>query len=231
MAENKLSYPQTMSQPEAGSCQVLLIRHGQSAPYVDGEPFPLVEGHGDPPLSPLGRWQADRLGERLVTEPLTAIYVSSLTRTHQTAAPLARSLGIEPRVRRDLREVFLGELEAGLFRRKAAENDPIIAEFRRTKEWGTIPGAETNARLQERVVGSVQDVANSHPDEMVAVVCHGGVIASLLAYAMGRCDFSFMGLRNASLSLLSVSPSEWKIRSYNDVAHCGSLTEDQPLPN
>ena len=70
------------------------MRHGQSIPYVEGQPFPLVDGHGDPPLSPRGEWQAERVGERLADEPIDAIYVSSLTRTHQTAAPLASRLAM-----------------------------------------------------------------------------------------------------------------------------------------
>ena len=52
-------------------------------------PFPLVDGHGDPELHPNGEQQAIAVGERLKHEKIDAIYVTSLQRTVQTAAPLA----------------------------------------------------------------------------------------------------------------------------------------------
>ena len=120
------SFPQLLFQPDPGACQILLVRHGQSAPYVTGQPFPLIDGHGDPPLTTLGHHQAELAARRLALEPVAAIYVSSLTRTPQTAAPLAACLGLEPTVERDLREVFLGQGEGGHFRQMASENHPAV---------------------------------------------------------------------------------------------------------
>src|SRR5690554_4377299 len=54
--------------PPPGSMQLILVRHGESAPHIPGTRFDLVDGHGDPALSELGRWQADRVGDRLADE-------------------------------------------------------------------------------------------------------------------------------------------------------------------
>lgn len=67
------TYPQTFFQPEPGACQIVLVRHGQSQPFDPSSPFPLVDGQGDPPLSPLGRYQAECVAERLAVEPVSAI--------------------------------------------------------------------------------------------------------------------------------------------------------------
>ena len=64
------------------------MRHGASADSVEGETFELVEGQGDPPLSEAGRHQAELVALRLAQEPFDALYVSTLRRTAQTAAPL-----------------------------------------------------------------------------------------------------------------------------------------------
>ena len=45
-------------QPPPGSTEILIVRHGESEAAVAGEPFELVEGQGDPPLSSLGREEA-----------------------------------------------------------------------------------------------------------------------------------------------------------------------------
>src|SRR5690606_40381569 len=69
--------------------------------------------HSSPPRRssdlPEGVEQAERLGERLGGEHFDAIYVTTLRRTVQTAEPLARRLGLEPRVEPGLREVHLGD--------------------------------------------------------------------------------------------------------------------------
>ena len=71
---------------------MLLVRHAASEAYLDGNLFPLVDGHGDPPLSVEGKQQAERVCARLAGTGVEAIYVSNLRRTAQTAAPLAEYL-------------------------------------------------------------------------------------------------------------------------------------------
>lgn len=223
-------YPQTFFQPEPGACQVLLVRHGQSAPFVEGDPFPLVDGQGDPPLSTLGRWQAEQVGTRLASEPIDAIYATSLQRTSQTATPLstalAKQIGIEP----DLREVFLGVGEGGLFRKMAAEGHPSTEAMRANREWGEVEGAETNSQFAGRTVPALQRLAGLHPDQLIAVFVHGGTIASLLGHALGINMFSMMGSRNSAISHVVVNGNQWIIRSFNDAAHAGPLTADAEPP-
>jgi probable phosphoglycerate mutase len=106
-------------QPPPGATEILLVRHGESEPAVVGTSFELLDGQSNPALSPEGEEEAEQVCERLASENVGAIYVSTLRRTTQTAAPLAQRLGLEPVVDADLREVFLGELEGGgAFRQK-----------------------------------------------------------------------------------------------------------------
>jgi len=205
--------------PPPGAADLLLIRHGETQAAVRGEDFPMVEGQGDPALHPEGEFQAHAVGERLKTEPISAIYVTTMQRTHQTAAPLARHLGLEPRVERDLREVFLGEWDGGEFRFRAAENDPAIVRARERHEWGELPGAETTAELQARVRRGLLRIAQAHADELVAVVVHGGVVGAALAIATGAKGFAFSGAANGSISRLVVHGEQMIVRGFNDVSH------------
>jgi 2,3-bisphosphoglycerate-dependent phosphoglycerate mutase len=210
--------------PPPGSTQIVLVRHGESAPHVPGQLFDLVDGHGDPPLSELGQWQAERVGERLKDEAITAIYVSTLTRTHQTAAPLAEHLGLEPVVEPDLREVHLGEFEGGVYRQKAAEGHPAFRTMQLEERWDAIPGAETNESLTTRTVSVLERIHEKHPDEMVAVVVHGGVIGALLAHAAKSRPFAFGGADNGSIHHLVLTEQRWILRRYNDTGHLDSMS-------
>lgn len=214
-------YRQHVYRPPAGAADLLLIRHGESMPARPGESFPMKDGHGDPALHPNGQAQAQAVAERLQGEPLAALYVTTLQRTHQTAAPLAERLGLTPRIEPDLREVHLGDWDGGLYRIKAAEGDPAFARARERREWGEIPGAETTAALQARVRTGLLRIAASHPDQLVAVVVHGGVIGAAMALATGADAFAFNGAANGSISRLVILGDQMTVRGFNDCAHLG----------
>src|SRR3954453_20719395 len=89
--------------------ELIVVRHGASAPLAAGESFPLIGGHGDPPLAPEGVAQAVTVAEGLHGEPVRALFVTPLQRTSQTAEPLVAATGLSPIVIEDLREVHLGD--------------------------------------------------------------------------------------------------------------------------
>jgi len=218
-----------------GATELVLVRHGESAPAVQGESFQLVDGHGDPPLGPEGIEQAERVGERLAAEGgIDAVYVTTLRRTSETAAPFLRRLGdgappvsVEP----DLREVFLGEWEGGVFRTKVRDLDPIAVRMYTEERWDVIPGAEPADAFAARVRGAVARLHAAHPDQRVAVFTHGGVIGRILSEAAGARAFAFNGADNGSISHVVVFGDRWSVRRYNDTAHldAGFSTQSQAL--
>jgi len=214
-------YRQHVYRPPVGATDLLLIRHGESMPARPGESFPMKDGHGDPALHENGQAQARAVGARLAAEPISAIYVTTLQRTHQTAAPLAERLGLTPLIEPDLREVHLGDWDGGLYRIKAAENDPAFERAKANREWGEIPGAETTAELHARVRRGLLRIAAAHADQLVAVVVHGGVIGAAMAMAAQSDAFAFNGAANGSISRLVIRGEEMTVRGYNDCAHLG----------
>jgi probable phosphoglycerate mutase len=213
--------------PPAGATRILLVRHGESAPAHPDRPFPLVDGHGDPPLHPDGVLQAEAVGRRLAaTEVVHAIYVTTLRRTHETAAPLAALLGMTPIVEADLREVHLGDWEGGEMRVRAAAADPIFLESIARQRWDVMPGAEPLERFDRRLQDGIARIAEAHPDQTVVAVVHGGVIGQLLAHAVGIEGFAFVGADNASISELVVHGDRQVLRRFNDTAHLDDAAPD-----
>ena len=206
-------------EPPPGSTTIVLVRHGESAPAHPDRPFPLRDGHGDPPLDPVGERQAELLADRLVHERVDAIYVTSLQRTHQTAAPLAQRLGLTMTEEPDLREVFLGDWEGGEFRIRAAAGDPVFAQIWEQERWDVIPNAEAQDIFEERVWRGFQRIVQAHVDQRVMVVAHGGVIGQLLHAITGSRRFAFSGADNASISEIVAHPQRVMLRRYNDVSH------------
>jgi probable phosphoglycerate mutase len=213
-----------------GATDVLLVRHGESAPARLDSPAPMVDGHSDPELAPDGVEQAERLADRLAVEDVDAIYVTTLRRTAQTAAPLAARLGLEPVVEPDLREIYLGEWEGVAFRKYVAERHPIAVQMFLEQRWDVIPGAESNAAFDARVRGALERIVARHAGHRVVVVVHGGVIAQAMAIASGASAFPFLGADNASITQLVAMPVPWVIRRFNDTAHLDTRFSLVPAP-
>lgn len=234
VSDRVVEYRQHRFRPPPGACDILLIRHGESQPARLDRPFPLVDGHADPPLDPRGRDEARRVAERLAEEEISAIYVTPLQRTQQTAAPLAERLGLEPRVEPDLREVHLGEWEGATFRARVREGHPIAQQMWEAERWDVIPGAESNEALQARLRAGLERIAVAHADQRVAVFVHGGVIGTIVAMATQARPFSFLGADNGSLTHLVIESAEssgrWIIRRFNDTGHLGTDLDREPEP-
>lgn len=208
-----------------GATEILLLRHGESRAATAEHPFPLVDGQGDPELHPNGRDQALRAAERLRTLPISAVYVTNLRRTVETAAPLCGHLGLNPIVERDLREVHLGEWEGGLYRIKARQADPVYVRMLEEQRWDVIPGAESHESLDRRIGGALERIAGNHPDQMVVAVVHGGVIGHILAYATGARRFAFHGADNGSISHIVMTQGRVLVRCFNDTSHLAAAAQ------
>ncbi len=183
--------------------------------------------------SPEGVEQAALAAQRLVDagERIAAVYVTTLQRTVQTAAPLVEQLGLAPIVEADLREVFLGDWEGGEFRKRVADGDPIAQLMYVEQRWDVIPGGEPAHQFRNRVQRGIERIAAAHPDELVVAVVHGGVIGEVVNIATGSTGFSFTGADNASITHIVVTADRWVVRCWNDTSHLSPTfsTAAQPL--
>jgi probable phosphoglycerate mutase len=229
-ADAPTAYRQHRFAPPPGAADLIIVRHGESAPQTYEDPFPLVDGRSDPPLDPQGREEAELVAGRLAGQDIAAIYVTSLRRTAETAAPLAAALGITPRVEPALSEVYLGEWEGAAFRHHTRSGHPLAAKMFTEGRWDVIPGAEPNDSFHDRIRGGIARIAAAHPDQRVVVVTHGGVIGALLSLATGAHQFAFVGAANASITHLVVVGDRWIVRRFNDTGHLGTDLDRPPEP-
>ena len=231
MSEEPRVIRQWRFQPPPGATEILLVRHGESEPAVVGQSFALLNGQSDPALAPEGEAEAERVCERLADEHIDAIYVSTLRRTAQTAAPLAHRLGITPVADDELREIFLGEWEGGgVYRERVTDRHPVAMRIFEEERWDVIPGAESMESFAVRLRAAVERIAAAHPSQRVVVVGHGGMIGEILHQASGSRPFAFIGADNASISHIVITEERWILRRFNDTSHLQQAMTTAPEP-
>jgi probable phosphoglycerate mutase len=215
------SFEQSPYELPPGSTEVVLVRHGASEAAVVGSRFPLVDGHSDPALSDAGKAQAEMVPAGLRRDEFSGLFVSSLRRTQETAAPLAAAIGLRPQVIPELREVFLGDFEGGEYRIRAGRGDPIIQQVFREERWDAIPNGESWADFGARVTAGIERiVATVGPDTTAVAVVHGAVIGQLCRQATESRPFAFVHSDNCSISRIVVhGDGRWLLRGFNDISH------------
>ena len=77
--------------PAVAQPTIFLVRHAERADTAPGTSPTMA---ADPDLSDAGRARADSLATALKDAKITAIYATEFKRTQQTAAPLAKALGL-----------------------------------------------------------------------------------------------------------------------------------------
>jgi probable phosphoglycerate mutase len=155
---------------------VLLLRHGQSEWNAQGR----WQGHGDPPLTELGRAQARAAAERLASAGIQRIVASDLARAFQTAEIVAAALGLAIASDARWRERDIGAW-TGLTREDIESRWPeAYAHFRSHDESARPGGGESDAMLRARAREALSALRARHGGECVLVVTHRG-IARMLA--------------------------------------------------
>jgi probable phosphoglycerate mutase len=169
-------------------------------------------------LSVDGWQEADATGRRLAACAIEAVYTSPLRRAIQTARVIASFHGVSPRRLSRAREIHFGEWTGRTF--AELEADSRWRLFNEHRATATIPGGETPAAVQQRIIEAVQWLGQRHPGRTVAVVSHGDVIRFALLWCAGMSldDYARFEVAPASVSELVVSPGHIRIRYINATA-------------
>ncbi|NMA61810.1 MAG: histidine phosphatase family protein [Firmicutes bacterium] len=181
-----------------------LVRHGESTWNAERR----VQGQLDPPLSPLGRRQAELVAQRLKKEPWSVLYSSDLSRARQTAEVIAAQTGLSIQIEPLLRERSQGKRE-GLLLAEANELYPDIH--------APEVGRENDEALQARAVKVYERIRNAHLGERVLIVAHGALMRSFLNTVVE--PFDQLSIENTSCTMLHWDGENWACEYLADASH------------
>ena len=166
---------------------MILLRHGQSEFNLHFSRTRIDPGIADPRLTALGHEQAERAAETLAGAGLRRIVVSPYTRALQTAAPIARALGLPVTVTTDVRERYAFVCDIGSPRSLLAADWPghdlaAIDERWWPTEEEPVDGVLARAAAFRAAWAGRDDAAHT------LVVSHWGFILSLTNRSVANGD-------------------------------------------
>ena len=160
--------------------RIYLIRHGETTNA--GEVC--FNGHFDVDLSDKGREQSHLLAKALRNLPIDAVYSSNLKRTQIGAKFIADGHNLKHVPYKELRELAFGDWE-GLSVNEVNRKYPgKLKERLQNIELFQVEGGESFSQLKDRVISKFQSIVANHPSDSIVILCHGGVIRTILAYIL-----------------------------------------------
>jgi probable phosphoglycerate mutase len=207
------------------STHIIAIRHGETDWNVLGR----YQGQTDIPLNESGLAQARQVASFLRDKTIHAIYTSNLSRASQTALEIAQVRKGELRIIPELREQHYGVFQ-GLTGAQVKERWPDSYQkwHDRVPEFGP-EGGETRNEFKERCIKALQQVAVQHPGEVLAVVCHGGVLDCLYREAakLPMDAARTWSLENAAMNHLRYDESGFSLVDWGNVSHLDQAGRDE----
>ena len=202
---------------------ILMVRHGRTPTTGKVLPGRAKGLH----LSDDGIAEAKRVAERIAEmKKVAAIYASPLERTRETAAPIAKALGLNVVTHKGLLECDFGDWTGA-----------SLSSLMKKKEWTTVqrapssfrfPDGESFTEMQTRMVSTLDEIRRAHPGKVVVCVSHADPIKAALAHAMGtHLDlFQRIVVSTCSVSAVAYADTGPVVLTVNSTG--GSLAELRP---
>jgi 2,3-bisphosphoglycerate-dependent phosphoglycerate mutase len=207
--------------PTTPTTTLMIIRHGETEWNRDLR----FQGHGDSPLTEIGRTQAQALGRRLAGAAIDRLICSDLGRARETAGYLAAATGLDMDTDARLRERHYGPFEGLTLAEIKAKHPDIYARFRTDDPDFVLPGGESHRQHYQRNVAFLKAFVNSHPGTTAALVAHGGVLDSVFRFLarmpldQPRCYL----VPNTSLTVIKhglfYDTVRWVVETWGDISH------------
>lgn len=191
---------------------IAFVRHGETEWNRLGK----IQGKSDIPLNAIGLEQAQKFAQRITTEfstPWHHIYSSPLDRARTTAKALADILGYE-----------IGSLD-GIRERDYGAGEGLTTQEVSSRYGDNVPGKETVEEVRFRGINTVFDLAESHRQDNVVVVSHGGTMRAIFqAITADGFPLSGESIKNTGIHLIEHENDEFWVDGFARI-HKEELTQ------
>lgn len=184
------------------TCTIYLVHHGST----DWSECCRLQGWNNLPLNAKGRHEADRIGEILRDQAISAIYSSPLQQALETAQIIQMNCSCPLYVNAQLKGEFHGLFEG--YTQEQYLNTPHfkIYDSLSPKEEIFFPcgeNGESKAEMARRMVPAIKEICNENLGKKIVIVTHGGIF-KLLNFFLGQySNEGTVSIPNGAMIVLS----------------------------
>ena len=215
--------------------RLLLLRHGQTHGNTAGALDTAAPGLD---LTDLGRRQAEAAARALAEDGVDQVFVSTLTRTRQTAEPLARELGLEICELDGLREISAGDFEMGEDHDSIAGYIGVVADWIERRYDTRMPGGESGHEFLARYDAAVAEIHRAVSEagqKRALLVSHGAAIRTWVSARVPEVEAHAKAtdpLHNtACIELVGHPEAGWEIVAWHSDPVGGAFLDDAEAPD
>ncbi len=195
------------------STNIYLIRHGES----EGNKRRAFLGHTDLDLTDTGHNQAQNTAEFLKDIDADVIYSSDLRRAYSTALHTAEMKKLDIIKSKNLREIYAGDWENGLFSDLEESFKESYAVWLNNIGRAKCDGGESVEELQIRVVDEITHIAKENDGKTILIFTHATPIRVFKAFCDGCSLDEIKDIRwatNASVTKARYADGRFEILEY-----------------
>jgi probable phosphoglycerate mutase len=194
--------------------QIIFLRHGQAKNNTERILAGRTEGI---PLTDVGIKQAEHTAELLEHMNISAIYSSPIQRAKHTAEIVGHHNSIDVTIDDRLIELDMGKFTGMPYDEIINSHGNVFMKFYNGELEIAHNGVETFFDVKKRVLGIVNHVIESHPDENVVLVTHMDPIKAMLSTIVDLSATNLFELiiANASLNIFREKDQKFSLSGLN----------------
>lgn len=194
--------------------QIIFLRHGQAKNNTERVLAGRTEGI---PLTDVGIEQAKHTAELLEHMNISAIYSSPIQRAKHTAEIVGQHNSIDVTIDDRLIELDMGKFTGMPYDEIINSHGNVFMKFYNGELEIAHNGVETFFDVKKRVLGIVDHVISSHPDENVVLVTHMDPIKAMLSTIVDLSATNLFELiiANASLNIFREKNRKFSLSGVN----------------
>lgn len=197
---------------------IYLIRHAEA----EGNLYRRIHGWYNALVTENGFRQIAALEKRFRDISVDAVWSSDLYRTQTTARSVYVPKRLQLHTDPQLREVHMGVWEDQTWGQARHFDLERMLQFNNSDPAWRVPGGESLGEVGERVAQALVRIARQHPNQTVAVFCHGTAIRQALAQIKGVSPQDWHAMphsENTAVSRLIWDGSAFHIDYEMDASH------------
>lgn len=206
-----------------------LVRHGETLWNTEGR----TQGHGNSPLTELGRKQASMLGEYLKKYPIDIIYSSDLGRAIETSEIIGNIIGVDVVPTENLREMGFGLWEGMKIEdiKKVYKEDFKL--WRNEPDKLMIDGGENLHMIKERQDALIERLNNKYQDKHILLVSHSVTVRAMLLSFLDSDVRNIYRIKqdNTALNIVEFRNYGPVVIKINDTTHLKGLSSTPKAKN